>query len=499
MTNRDPYAEVPYPSCPTRHSHPELLAVAGILAGLRPAPIDRCRVLEIGCAEGGNLLPMAAGLPGSEFVGIDPTGSAIERGQRLANELGLRNATLAAKGVEDLDDGVGRFDYIITHGVYSWVAPEVQERILDVTRRLLQPDGLAFVSYNTYPGWHVRGMIREMMIYQARNEASPSGRVARAREFLARLSAAFAPAEKIGPAPTELEAIGVLFRHEHEFLSKFPDGYVYHDHLERINLPIYFSEFAGRAARHGLQYVSESPISGGRLESFPEAVGAVVNTFAKDPIDVQQLMDFAWCRVFRQSILCLAGRAGAPGPERLRGLYVAYPGQLLSPFGRSLTVDDPALKSALDRLQERWPSPVALEELEEKPGRLAEGMLGLLLAGAVEFQSGPPRFTREIAARPTASRLARLQARTSHTVINLRHEQVSLDVLTQAALQLVDGTRDEARLLADLEKTADWLRIVVTADDGTPVTDPAERRKYFGQTLRLFLRHIADSALLEAR
>ncbi|RPH38131.1 MAG: methyltransferase domain-containing protein, partial [Planctomycetota bacterium] len=372
----DTYDLVPYPTSPIRCTHPEILAVAGTLAGLGPAPIDRCRVLEIGCGEGGNLLPMAVGLPDSEFVGIDPSGPAVGRAARLAEELGLRNVVLAKKGVEDLDADLGLFDYIITHGVFSWVAPPLQDRILDVSRRLLRPDGLAYVSYNTYPGWHVRGMVREMMMYHVRNEPSPSGRVAQARELLARLSDVIGPAEKIGPSATELDAFGALLRHEREFLDQLPDAYVFHEHLERVNVPVYFHEFVAHAGRHGLQYVSEALVSSGRLESYPAVVGEVVRSFAKDPIEVQQVLDFVWNRAFRQSVLCHAGRApaAASDPKRLRPLHVSSPAKRTADAGeratfavagaRAVTTADPAVKAALSVLEERWPSPVPLEALE---------------------------------------------------------------------------------------------------------------------------------------
>lgn len=517
MTEPDPYADMPYPSPPIRCSHPEILAVAGAVAGLRPAPIDRCRVLEIGCGEGGNLLPMAAGLPGSEFVGIDPSGPAIARASRQAEQLGLRNVALSKKGVEDLDDGTGSFDYIITHGVFSWVATELQEKILEVSRRLLRPDGLAYVSYNTYPGWHVRGMMREMMLYHVRNESSPAASVTRARELLAQLGGTIGTVQKLGPWATELDALGALLRHESEFLSRFPDAYVYHDHLERVNLPVYFHEFVARAGRHGLRYVSEGLFSSGRLESYPAHVADAVRSFAKDPIEVQQYLDFVMNRAFRQSVLCIAGPVPAPDPGRLRGFHISSPAKRVAREGERDTFTGaggvsyfsavPAVKAALEWLGEQWPSAASFETLEAvvrertgaDPRNLVELMFQLLAAGMVEFQSAPPRFTREIGARPTASRMARVQARTGHVVTNLRHEQVALDVLTQSALPLVDGTRDEAQLLAGLEKVAGERKIVAQTNDGAVVIDPVERARILAQTLQLFLRHLADSALLEAR
>ena len=68
---QDPYDILPYPCFPYPQTHPNRLAVMGILHGMSPASVESCRVLEIGCSEGANLIPMAYAIPGSEFVGFD--------------------------------------------------------------------------------------------------------------------------------------------------------------------------------------------------------------------------------------------------------------------------------------------------------------------------------------------------------------------------------------------------------------------------------------------
>src|SRR5437016_4128203 len=85
------YDPLLYDSGPVPASHIEVLAAEAALAGLSPAPIERCRVLELGCASGGNLLPMADEFPGSQFVGIDMSPRQIARGQQLVERAGLSN------------------------------------------------------------------------------------------------------------------------------------------------------------------------------------------------------------------------------------------------------------------------------------------------------------------------------------------------------------------------------------------------------------------------
>jgi SAM-dependent methyltransferase/methyltransferase-like protein len=500
----DSYADVPYPTAPIRCTHPEILSVVGALSGLRPAPPDRCRVLEIGCGDGGNLLPMACGLPGAEFVGIEPSGPALERARNAAASIGARNVVFEQKGVEALDDRLGTFDYIITHGVFSWVTSDLQEKILEVSRRLLRPDGLAYISYNTYPGWHARGMIREMMLFHVRNEPSPTARVAGARDLLSRLCDAVGATDKGGHSATDLAAFGSLLRHERDMLSRYPDAYFYHEHLERVNLPLYFHEFAGRAARHGLSYVSEALYSSSRPIAYPAAVSDAVGRLAKDPAEVQQVLDFASNRAFRQSVLCRDDRRPATDASAVRSFYVSSPLRSIAsgageetfavPWGWTLTTSDPSLRAALTRIGERWPAPVRFDALEG--AGLESSLLDAFARGMVEFQSAPPRFTTSTDGRPEASPIARLQSLSGNVVTNLRHEQVSLDELSRSWLPLLDGSRDAEGLIDLLSSLSDEGQVAVRTPEGVPVEDPAERRRMLSEAVRIFLKRMADAALI---
>src|SRR5262249_14978900 len=131
-----------------------------------------------------NLIPMALGLPEARFLGLDLSQRQIAHGRQVADTLGLANLDLQARSILDLDTGVGRFDYIVCHRVYSWVPSDGPDRILAPWRAPLAPEGIAYVRHNTYPGWHIRGLIREMMGYHARRFADPAQRVQQARAIL---------------------------------------------------------------------------------------------------------------------------------------------------------------------------------------------------------------------------------------------------------------------------------------------------------------------------
>src|SRR5260221_7836775 len=174
------YDEVLYPSYTHSQTHPERLAVIGALLGLEPALPTRCRVLELGCGNGSNLVPMAWGLPRSEFVGIDLAGRPIAQGQSMVRELRLANVRLVHGNLTEITGEWGKFDYIIAHGLYSWVPPEVARQLLVICRTLLAAQGIAFVSYNALPGGHLRNLLREMMLFHVRGFEAPEERVKQA-------------------------------------------------------------------------------------------------------------------------------------------------------------------------------------------------------------------------------------------------------------------------------------------------------------------------------
>ena len=244
------YDEVPYTTLATPQTHPERIAAVARLFGVRPPAPRTCRVLELGCGDGSNLIPIALSLPESECVGIDLAGSALAKGRALSDEAGAGNVTLRQMNVTDVGEGPGRFDYIVAHGFYSWVPSEVGEKLLEVIGTNLAANGVAFVSYNTLPGGHVRQMLREMLLYHVRGLEEPAERIERAIEFTRKLSAT-------AEGGDEYRA---LLKKECERALDHTRGHIYHDDLAEVNEPVYFSQFMERAAKHGLQYVAEADL-----------------------------------------------------------------------------------------------------------------------------------------------------------------------------------------------------------------------------------------------
>ena len=125
-TDRNAYDELPYLRLPFPQTHPGRLAAQARLFGVTAPPVATCRVLELGCASADNLVPMAVAAPAARFVGIDLSARQIDEGRATIAALGLTNIELVAADIMAIDASFGTFDYIVAHGVYSWVPPDVR-------------------------------------------------------------------------------------------------------------------------------------------------------------------------------------------------------------------------------------------------------------------------------------------------------------------------------------------------------------------------------------
>ena len=151
------YDEVPYLGQPFFQTRIQHLATMATIYGMTPPSLENCKVLELGCTDGGNLIPMALCFPQSQFLGIDLSPKQIMLGKKIVEETGISNLQLKVSDILEVDDSWGKFDFILVHGVYSWVPEEVQNQIFEICQKNLSTNGLAYISYNIYPGWKVFG------------------------------------------------------------------------------------------------------------------------------------------------------------------------------------------------------------------------------------------------------------------------------------------------------------------------------------------------------
>jgi SAM-dependent methyltransferase len=516
----DSYDEVPYESYPFRRTHPDSLAVVATLFGMTPAPVERCRVLELGCAGGGNLIPMALGLPQARFVGIDLSQRQIDDGRRVIQTLGLNNIELRPLSIMDVDAAFGQFDYIITHGIYSWVPPTVQDKILAICAANLVRDGVAYVSYNTYPGWHQRGMIREMMAYHTRHFDDPAVKAEQARSLLRFLADA---------AGTETP-YGQTLAQEVQLLADQPDSYLLHEHLERHNAPVYFHEFAAQAGAHGLQYLAEIHLKEMMLDDFPQRVQQALRPLAGNRLELEQYVDFLVNRRFRQTLLCHQDVPLAPqlSPATLFRFHVASFADPVSlptgtvaegveefraPGGEVWGTASQLTRTAMRYLRGVWPRAVPfaglvqavraqLNQPEGSPTasdpdvqHLGMELLQAYAARVARLHIHPPTVAPVVGERPVASPIARLQAPDKSRVSTLDHTVAQLGDFDRQVLVHLDGTRDREALLDVLTGLVQAGVLVHQEGDGR-AADAASTRAELATLLDECLARFVSSALL---
>ncbi len=521
------YDEVPYASLPFSQTHPSRLYSVGTLFGLRPTSVNKCRVLELGCASGGNLIPMADYLPDSEFVGVDLSSKQIAAGVELKNELKLDNLKLIHASITDIDASYGKFDYIICHGVFSWVPTPVRKRILEIYHELLTPNGIGYISYNTYPGWHMRGMIRDMMRYHAARFTSPAERVRQARalhDFLAQ------SVKQEGP-------YSQLLKLELENLRNQADHYLYHEHLEEVNDPLYFHEFVAQATEHELRYLGEARVSTMVTGNFGPEIEKTLRMIATDQIQAEQYMDFLRNRMFRESLVCHANQTPnwTVNVESLRSLHLCSgarpapqegqteinindesPLMFRTPMGMNMTTTRPLLKHAMMLLQNAFPATIPFERLREiaranlgnidgNPKQIAEdsqllamGFLNCYMSSdLVEFHGIPVTFHTTPTEKPVALHYARLMAEKAGIISNRRHDVIRLSEHDKRLIPLLDGQHDRNDLVKKMKEFA-ISGVLSVRKQEKQLTEPDEIHEALASIIDQALMNIAKMGILVA-
>lgn len=511
------YDLVPYPAASFPQTHPNRLAGIAKVFGIDSPLPSKARVLELGCADGANILPMAQSLPDASFLGIDYSGKQIETGQALLRAAGLTNVELRHQNILDFPLTEGKFDYIIVHGIFSWVPEPVREKILAICSACLTDHGVALVSYNCLPGWNMRKSIRDMMLFHTAGLTDPVARVRQARALLKFLA---------DSVPTEGNAYGLLLKSELEAISKAADNYLLHDHLEEENTAFYFHQFVSHAARHGLQYLSESSLSPMIAANFPESVSKTLSQLGQ-VIAQEQYMDFLRNRMFRQTLLCKAGLTvqRSISADRMKDcafqsllkpltapadLKPGVPLNVETSTGQKVTATDPFLKAAFSLLIESnagaigfadllasagaKAKPFAVTPVRERPqiefATLATNLLNLYSKGLIEVHREPVRCALTVPAKPAISALARLQARTGRSLTNRLHLPIPADGIGRAVAIACDGTRTVDQIIDQMVAEAKAGALTVQVD-GRPVTDDQQLRNILSSQVQSSLVSIA--------
>lgn len=473
----DAYDETPYESYAFPLTAPGHLRAVAALYGLSAPAVENARILELGCAAGGNLLPFAAAHPNAHATGVDLSTQQIESGQAVIKAMGLENIDLRAMSITDIDKGFGQFDYIIVHGVFSWVPPVVREAILRVCRENLAPDGIAYVSYNTYPGWKASDVVRDAMILNCHGAQTPQDRLARAKDMLSMLENGLSNNNPLRSA----------LQHASRQLRRHSDYYLVHEYLEAVNSPCYFLEFAAAAQQAGLAYLSDSEPQSSMASNYGNNVAVLHNALSADASREmrEQYLDFAVGRQFRKSLLiheeraadilespevnvfekmhfaarltAAAAPAGAPSKER----------HYRTTRGRGIASSDPTFIAVAEALRQAWPQALSFDQLLEAARSKAKKstpadeltvsvlthLVVMLNANALEYRHEPLGYIADTAKPQWIPGLAALNKFSEGNALplgtyNLWHQHVQLpsDEIGKFVIRHIDGQTSIADL-----------------------------------------------------
>lgn len=527
MSTTFAYDALEYPAHVLPQMHPSRLAAIGRLHGLACAAPSHCRLLEVGCGDGLQLLALAMAYPRSQFVGIDMSEKAIARGETFRRRLGLDNLALVQADLTQWDPGEQAFDYITAHGFFSWVPAQVREHLLALCRQKLASTGIAYISYNALPGCHLRRLMWDMLRHHCADVDEPAARIAHAQRFLRWLGAA-TPEGKPYAAVIRDEAAELLRRTDHSVL--------FHDDLAQINEPLSITAFAAQAQAHGLEFLAEADyheMSDAALA--PEARPGLAALANGDLLQREQYLDFLKGRRFRQTLLCraevdilrpadasatrglhatghLQREETSTGSSEAAVVFRGSSGSSGSAGNAVLSTDHPVIQAALDEIGSTFPVPLAFDALltraratsrsvaseDEDADALAKALLRGFEHGLLGLHCEPPRFASDPGPTPRASALARLQLETgADCVASLRPSMVRLDSpLAVELIQLLDGSRNHEALLEDLALR--MAALPAGSNDGEhPMRSADWWRQHLAPRLIDGLQQAAQMALLE--
>ena len=527
------YDQVPYRSVAFSQTHPGALAAIARLFGVHTGDVCRCRVLEIGCAEGGNLIPMAAQLPDCQFLGVDLSARQIAAGRQLIQHAGLTNIRLEQCHLADLAAASGghqeQFDYIIAHGVLSWVPHDVQQRLLEVMARRLAPSGVAYLSYNTLPGCLVSSAFRSILHDPARPDAGSSSWLTDVRSRVELL--------RDFPWPEQSLLAGTA-RNEAEQMLARPLKYFRHDLLAEENHAFYFSDIVSRASAAGLEYLADAEVPTMIPELIGPEVARDIRQISRNLIETEQLLDLYRNRPFRCSLLVRSGVQirRELSPASLAGLYLSgnltpaagspdltEPGRVCfeTPGGATATVTQPVTKHALAILGEIWPGNITFEDLTQQARQrlraaqtrnieltpqaqprfeadahaVGQALWQCFLQRIVALRADPYTCVTTLPEYPLVSRLTRTAAAQSMPITSQRHETVNTDPPAQLVLTMMDGTLSRDDILNRLVDHAieGTLNLAIVGDR---LDDPDRIRTVLTEHLEGWFRTITEAALL---
>lgn len=486
------YDESPYESCPFAQTSIDNLSTISHLFGHKAPKIETARVLELGCASGGNIIPQAIKYPKAKFVGVDLSAAQTKVGNDQIKKLGLKNIEIKTASITDLDKSLGEFDYIVCHGVISWVPDFVRDGIFDVCGKLLSKDGLAYISYNTLPGWNMIRSIRDMMLYHSKDFADVEEQITQSVLLLDFIKDALEGTDT---------PYAKILKHEMDMLTGQPRNYLRHDHMEENNHQYYFHEFMAEANKRGMQYLADAQVSSMYVGNLPPKAATKLQEIT-EIVRSEQYMDFITNRRFRSTILCkkdvqlnrnvdhklmedFCFSIKVTPEKSAKEVSLDDSSELMFYHNNNkdakLSTSSPVMKAILYIMSENATSLLSVSELvgmvskkltlskltkDQISSEISTNLVRLLFSGYVSFSKYKYEAVK-VSNKPKVSEYNRAQLEFNNNVwvTNSVHERININIVDAFLIRYLDGTNDKTSLLQKLKEHVSKGEIAVKQND----------------------------------
>lgn len=511
------YDSVEYPNSSYKVTSPESLSAIAKVFGVSSPDISKAKILELGCASGGNIIPLAERFPEIDVLGIDLSEKQINKAENIKKSLGLNNIKFEQKSILDLDFKDQKFDYIIAHGLYSWVPKEVKDKILEICGNNLSENGIAYVSYNTLPGWNALKTVRDMMLYHSNNFDDNSKKISESCNILKFVS---------DNIKDEKSTYKKSLDQEIELLKNVNStSYLFHDHLETNNDPCYFHEFMDAASKKGLKYLGDSFLSSMYLGNHTEVVGKTLGEI-NDIVRQEQYMDFISNRRFRSTLLVNKNveinRNISPSSFdglRFSSNFVAINTETKE-GEKEISSIDLALfdnKEATAKVKGKEICACYIEVLKAAPLLLTSeeiieaahkttgfdlekikaefnaNILKLVFGGLFSVTSGDLQYVKEISDKPGVKDSVRLEALTANMITNMRHENVNILDYQRVMIQYLDSKNTKSDIVKAIKSHVEKGELEIKVNDQLLKVDNDNideiLSKYVNENLEYFSRN----------
>jgi predicted O-methyltransferase YrrM len=306
-----------------RELSPTWLNYVAALNGATPRNLEQpFAYLELGCGFGHSTIANAGAFPHADFHACDFNPEHVDGGERRAAAFGIGNVRFHQASFQELlARDLPRFDFIVLHGVYSWVDADARRAIRRVIYEQLQPGGLVYLSYNCLPGWSNEVPLRKLLLELAATASGDSAERAQgALRSLQQLSAS--KLRYFAANPEALTAVDAYIQG--------PSNYLAHEFLNRTWEPFYSIDVADELAEADVSYLGSATLADNHQPLIVD--DRVAEAAAKLPAARQRQLaiDFATNQRFRRDVF-VRGRANLGPADVARNLNAVVIGSLGNP------------------------------------------------------------------------------------------------------------------------------------------------------------------------